>query len=96
MKKNEESLNNFLERARRGRPAEDLTPPPWLASSILHRWRQSAPAEGYQSLWLRWSRWGALSALAMGLLIVSLQRPAAPSPALAEFAGLLEDPNDPE
>ena len=96
MKQNEDSLNEFLRRARRGRPTEDLSPPPWLATLILHRWRQGISADDDSTVWLRWSRWGAISALAMGLLIVVLQHPSSPPPVLSDFAGLSEDPNDVE
>ena len=87
-------LARFLASARRGRPTEDVTPPAWLVTSILHRWKPLSLPESFPSLWLRWSRWGAACALAMGVLIVAFQHQAPATPVLAEFAGLLEDQND--
>lgn len=87
------SFEDFLSRARRGRPETEAAVPYGLATAVVARWRETSDCST-RLLVLQLTRWGmACAMLISGTLFVTLH-PAPREPqatALMELAGLLDE-----
>jgi hypothetical protein len=95
MKNNDDKFERFLERARRGRPAEAPEPPFGFATRVAARWAAQGASSDPLLVWERLTRWGLAGALAVCLAVLavgrdSLRAQSTPN-ALEALAGLDAD-----